>query len=151
MAIKGICLLFGGIALSLCAAQAAPVYRWVDANGVIHFSQTPPVSGAYKRIEPELPPPTSAPAVKELGPMMEHYQTQREQSQKSREAHVKHAAEREEACAKARQRINFLEAATAHRLFVRGQNGTRSRMTQPQFEKLLNQARQTAAANCRKS
>lgn len=138
-------------ALAVCAVQAAPVYRWVDSSGVIHFSQTAPVSGTYQRIEPQLPPPTSAPAINELGPTVKQYQTQRKRAQKAHEANVKRAAKREETCAKARQRINYLEAATAHRLFVRKPDGTRARMTEPQFEKLLNQARRTAAANCHNS
>lgn len=143
--------LFGVLVVSLCTVQAATVYRWTDGNGVIHFSQTPPVSRPYQQIEPQLPPPTSAPAVNELGPLVKHYQTRQAQARKAHESQVKHAAEREAACAKARQRISYLEAATAHRLFIRKPDGTRARMTEPQFEKLLNQARQAANENCRNS
>ncbi len=33
-----------------CSAQAE-AYRWIDANGSIHFSDTPPVMGGHSRIE----------------------------------------------------------------------------------------------------
>ena len=42
-------LALSGSALLLvaAAAAAADVYQWKDANGVTHYSQTPPPSGAY--------------------------------------------------------------------------------------------------------
>lgn len=36
--------------LSCCSAHAE-AYRWIDANGSIHFSDTPPVMGGHSRIE----------------------------------------------------------------------------------------------------
>lgn len=38
------------LCLSCCmlgAAQAASVYRWKDASGQVHFSQSPPATGSY--------------------------------------------------------------------------------------------------------
>src|SRR6185312_690702 len=61
------------IGLSLACASgfagAQQIYKWKDANGVIHFSQTPPASGMhYTKVhlagEPEVlstPPPASSP------------------------------------------------------------------------------------------
>lgn len=59
-----------GLALACVAgfAGAQQVYTWKDANGVTHFSQTPPASGThYTRMhltsEPDVasnPPPTAA-------------------------------------------------------------------------------------------
>lgn len=41
-----------GILLAVLCAAAAPahadVYRWVDANGKVHYSDTPPPEGAQK-------------------------------------------------------------------------------------------------------
>lgn len=31
----------------LLPARAGDVYQWKDANGVVHYSQSPPASGAY--------------------------------------------------------------------------------------------------------
>lgn len=48
-------ILFGALiaAAGLGAAHAqqpaAEVYQWQDANGVTHFSQTPPAKGAYQQ------------------------------------------------------------------------------------------------------
>ncbi|WP_199609174.1 DUF4124 domain-containing protein [Flocculibacter collagenilyticus] len=37
----------------LASASSTTVYRWVDERGVIHFSQTKPASGEYKKMEVE--------------------------------------------------------------------------------------------------
>jgi subtilisin family serine protease len=34
--------------LAACSAQAAEVYKWVDANGVMHYSDSPPPKDAQK-------------------------------------------------------------------------------------------------------
>jgi uncharacterized protein DUF4124 len=34
--------------LAAAAATAGDLYQWKDANGVTHYSQTPPTSGSYK-------------------------------------------------------------------------------------------------------
>lgn len=39
-------LLFSG------AVVAAPVYKWVDANGKVHYSDSPPVAGAKQKTLP---------------------------------------------------------------------------------------------------
>lgn len=61
-----------GFSLACAAglASAQQIYKWKDASGVTHFSQTPPASGThYSKMhlanEPEVssnPPPASGPA-----------------------------------------------------------------------------------------
>lgn len=44
-------VIFGLLLAALCAATLpahADVYRWVDANGKVHYSDTPPPEGAQK-------------------------------------------------------------------------------------------------------
>lgn len=58
------------IAGAASVASAQQVYKWKDANGVVHYSQTAPASGTqYSKVrlsgEPDVssnPAPTSAPA-----------------------------------------------------------------------------------------
>ncbi len=49
--ILGAALILAAISLSDAHAQqtAADVYQWKDANGVTHYSQTPPAKGAYQQ------------------------------------------------------------------------------------------------------
>src|SRR5690606_31809059 len=59
--------LFGlSLLLTMAAASAGELYQWKDANGVTHYSQTPPSSGNYtERSESGrdvTPPPVAAKA-----------------------------------------------------------------------------------------
>jgi len=130
------------------ASLSTSIYQWVDSSGVEHFSQSPPVHARYTRINPEVAPPTRAPGVASVEKFTQDNATQRAARNKTREAALRAKADRAEQCAKARQRISQLQAATAHRLFMKDANGQRRRMTQPEFEKLLGQAQTRADANC---
>jgi len=41
--------LSAGLSAGLAAAQAGEVYQWKDANGVTHYSQTPPPQGQFQQ------------------------------------------------------------------------------------------------------
>jgi hypothetical protein len=59
---------FALVLLLLAPAVAAQVYKWTDANGTVHYSETPPPQGTqFKRISTsgiEQPAATPAPAKK---------------------------------------------------------------------------------------
>lgn len=44
------------------AASAGPIYKWVDAQGVTHFTAQPPQSGQASVVPPAKQPPSAAPA-----------------------------------------------------------------------------------------
>lgn len=130
------------------ASLSASIYRWVDSSGLVHYTQSPPEHGSYTPVHPNVPPATSAPGVSSMAKLSESYDANNAAQSKAREAALKTKADRAEQCAKAQQRINQLQTATAHRLFVEGADGQRQRMTQPEFEKLLKQAQARADASC---
>lgn len=129
-------------------AAAAGMYRWVDGAGVVHYAQAAPQGHAAQRIDPQLPPPTSAPGISGIDSFTRHYAADRAGADKARQAALRSKAERAEQCAKARQQISALQTATAHRLFVTGADGQRSRMTEDQFKQHLQQAQSRADASC---
>jgi hypothetical protein len=45
----GALLAAAGLGAAHAQQPAAEVYQWQDANGVTHFSQTPPAKGAYQQ------------------------------------------------------------------------------------------------------
>lgn len=68
---------------------------------------------------------------------------------KTREAGLRLRAETLERCAKARERIAFLEEKTARRLFKPGLDGAEpSRYTDEEFNAEMKAAREVEAANC---
>jgi hypothetical protein len=129
-------------------AASAQIYRWVDADGVVHFSQTPPDHGSYQKISPMPPPPTSAPGVAALRESAQNLDRSEVQAKQARQQMLQAKADQAERCAKARERISFLEEKTAHRLFVTGPDGQPARMTDEQYEQALADARAAAAKYC---
>lgn len=138
--------------LSLClpmTVAAAEVYSWVDASGVKHFSQEAPPKGVpFQRIpvtESGSSQSRTLPAAGEAGRKVD---TVLGGGPKTREAGLKLKAETLERCAKARERISFLEEKTARRLFKPGPDGEPARYTDEEFSAELGKAREQEAANC---
>ncbi len=130
------------------ASLSASIYQWVDSRGVTHYTQSPPSHAAYRRVNPNVAPATSAPGVAGMEKLSQSYDAESTAQNKAREAALKTKAQNAEACAKARQRISQLQTATAHRLFVAGADGQRRRMTEAEFKKLQGQAQAHADASC---
>ena len=49
-------LLLSAILIAVSLSAHAAFYKWVDANGVTQYSQSPPPSGQYKEMRSSLPP-----------------------------------------------------------------------------------------------
>ncbi len=47
--------------LCASAAQAAKVYKWVDADGRVHYESTPPPVDQYQTLDIKEPPPSPKP------------------------------------------------------------------------------------------
>lgn len=131
------------------ASAASEIYRWVDANGVTHFSQDAPGTGTpYQRVTPQLAPATPAPHVEGLRNLQRAADAQSAELNKTREAGLKLRAETLERCAKARERITFLQEKTARRLFKTGADGQPARFTDEEFEAELKKAQTEADQTC---
>jgi hypothetical protein len=126
-----------GVLLLLYAPAAAEVYKWVDENGVVHYSERPPGDRQSSELaiptEPE--PKSGSAADKAAGPTSSWYDQwlaeQRERKRLERVEREQQSAERGaeqahmlEVCAEARQRLEVLE--TPCRAFFDGRGVLRS-------------------------
>ena len=129
------------------AAPCAEIYSWADGNGVRHFTQEAPPKGVpFVRIPVESTSPSYAAPGSSSTPKKDSVLGG---GPKTREAGLKLKAETLERCAKARERIAFLEEKTARRLFKPGLDGGEpARYTDEEFEAELNTARAAESANC---
>lgn len=135
--------------LPLAPALSAEVYKWVDANGVTHYTQDPPERGTqFQRITPQLPPPTPAPGIDSLRRSQRDADSRDAEANKTREAGLKLKAETLERCAKARERMSFLQEKTARRLFRTGPDGEQVRYTQEDFDAEVKKAQDGIDQNC---
>lgn len=126
--------------LSFAALPVAAnnVYKWTDAAGQVHYSQTPPANGAstvqpQKRLQPGVslqappaPPKAVTPVVKPTKAV----------------AAPETKVDKTKRCAESKTRTAYLEEKTARRLMVTQPDGSESRMTEEEFDKHMTQAKE---------
>ncbi|MDB5976276.1 MAG: hypothetical protein JWR07_3036 [Nevskia sp.] len=128
---------------SLPLAASAQIYKWTDANGQVHFSQNPPKEGNFQNVTPQ--GPVSGATSGSAAPAKRR---QSASAATTNDTVLQAKADNEERCAKARERISFLQEKTAHRLFVTGDDGQPARMTDDQFDQQLQDAQDAASKYC---
>ena len=97
--------------LMLSAAIAGGVYRWTDAQGVIHYSDSPPPHAQQTKIESSRTDPAAVAAREKA--LNKTLQTYDKQQQKADDAAEKAAAKQKIAkanCARAKARSHMLES-----------------------------------------
>ena len=136
-------------ALLLCAlplAASAQIYKWTDPNGQVHFSQNPPKTGVYTDVTPTAPVSGT-----EMGPKPPPRFAPHDGASSgggAAQASLQARADNAERCAKANEHISYMQEKTARRLFVTGDDGQPSRMTDEQFDEQLKDAKAAADKYC---
>lgn len=134
------------LALPLSAMAQAKVYRWVDAQGQVHYSQTPPPEIGAQAHSVRTVPASAAPAPSPSPPAATKPATPAAQAA-AVDPNVERA-ERAKRCTEARDRVTYLEEKTARRLGVEQPDGSLARMTEEEFEDRLGKARGEVTRNC---
>ncbi|TDU28056.1 uncharacterized protein DUF4124 [Panacagrimonas perspica] len=151
--------------LPVMALADATVYRWTDATGQVHFSQTPPGAGKQydmiqgKRAASTTPTGDDAtpagPSAEDVRAREKQFIEKAEADRRAKnEAREKEKVAREESvrkCTAARDRVSFLEERTARRLVTKADDGNYARVPEDEFLKRLDAAKKDVADNCGKS
>lgn len=132
------------------ATQAEEIYRWVDANGVVNFSSTPPPGQAVEARDLHFistPDPEAAEAAREQHDRAVAERRERQQSAAQTAGEQQRiAAARRANCEAARDVLTRLQNAPPT-LFLR-EDGSYQRYTQEQVEQELADARASERDNC---
>lgn len=140
------------LVLGAGTGQAATVYRWVDAEGRVHYGQTPPARGEAQALQTREPrpasPPVAAPAPVEPGRFLQQAEERRAAEQAARQEEARRKAESAQRCSEARTRLAALEEATPRRLLVTTAEGQSARMTEEEWNRRRQQAADAIAADC---
>lgn len=137
-----LCLLL----LALPLAAPAQVYRWVDAQGKVHYTQSPPPQGSYKEVPPA-PPPGALGGGPNLGDYAKKLQTEREQGEKANEVAQKNAERRKQNCSAARRNRATLDRYGG-RIFSATEDGGREPWTPEQLAAERARADNVIAESC---
>lgn len=127
-------------------AAAGTVYKWRDASGQMHYTQTPPPDGAVREpaqrsAQAQMQPGVTldAPAAPPSAP------TAADSNTAAKPAET--AAAKAKRCTEARERLSFLEERTAYRLMIQQPDGSNSRMTEEEYQQRVSRARE-AGKDC---
>ncbi len=132
--------------LLLCLAPLASaenVYRWKDANGVTHYSSTPPPDQSARKLELRPPPPPRS-SEPERERLQRELEAANRQSAESRDRAASEARRQQEAearvqrCGLARQQLGILKSGG--RVYDRDGDGKRNYLDDNQRKAALEQA-----------
>ena len=95
-------------ALLTAAAQADTAYRWVDAQGHVHYSQSPPpgIAAIEVKVVPPPAPTSSSPAERQsLDKFLRAQQAAQKKRASAERAEAKQRTQQQKRCAAARQHL----------------------------------------------
>lgn len=98
----------------LCAGAGAQTYRWVDAQGVTHFGDRPPVGGGADTVQTAPPAPADPAAAARTEALRADIEKRAAERAKAREeaaAQQAASAAKTRECAQARANLKAMESA----------------------------------------
>lgn len=149
------------VSLGICLSSAAPaalVYRWVDDDGVVHFSGDPPAGVDAAVVDASMPsgglspstPYEDAAAGGEVAeseePELSYAEQRRQERAERREERRAENAERQRKCAAMRKQRAALEPSP--RVIVRDEEGNPVRMSDEDRLAALQEAKTYLAEHC---
>ncbi|HTT07476.1 MAG TPA: DUF4124 domain-containing protein [Gammaproteobacteria bacterium] len=146
----GLLYLTGLLAL-ICVGQAtAEMYKWVDENGQVQYSQSPPPGGKAETVEPP-PKVDTEQAVEELKAKEKGFDDRRKAEAKAAETDAKKeqdAAAKQKNCEAAKSNLEGMEAAP-QKSFKTDAAGNRVRLTDDERQKTIADMKKIIARDCK--
>ena len=139
------------LAAALCFTTAqAEMYRWVDGDGVTHFSQVPPPSGSATRLsKPAADPIGNSDSVQRINQQWQQAQDRKEERTEQREQQQEEAqlqARRAENCKAAKYNLGILQGPS-NRL-IKQPGGDYQRLTEEQRQAQISKAEEIIERDC---
>lgn len=128
-------------------AAAAEMYRWVDAQGHVHYSQVRPAQAAAEKLAPA-PPPAAEGGQSNLSRYAEQLDQTRASLESRRAKQDEQAQRKQASCSQARGQLK-LNGDFEGRTFSVDEKGERSYWTPEQHAQVRSQLQAQIAENCR--
>src|SRR5690348_8845065 len=138
------------IGLMMQAAGADQVYRWVDKDGHVHYSQTPPattgVNAQTLNITPPAPDPTTLRNEQNLAQDLQKKNDQSQQDQQKAQAAQQQKDQDKQRCDGLRQRLQLLQQSG--RVASIDAQGNKTYISDADKEKQMQDLENTIAKDC---
>jgi len=132
--------------LALPCAARADIYRWTDAQGRVHYAQTPPPDSDYKKVDPRVSAGGDDAAA--LHEYVEGQRKTREAAEAEKAKLEAKAQEKAGACVQAQARLKKLEEYGPNRLLSQNDKGEMERWTTEKWDTERGLAQKAVDENC---
>lgn len=132
-------------ALLISGQAQAEAYRWVDAQGRVHYTQTPPPGQKSEAVRPAPPPSPGSNGLKRYSDLNDKLSA--EQAKKEAEETAKRD-DKAGKCARAKARMEPMQTLPMNRLAEKDDVGNVTRMTPERYEELRAQAQKDIDKYC---
>lgn len=138
------------VALTCVAARADQVYRWVDAQGNVHYSQTPPPDAVTKAklvdVEPPAPDSTGVQQQQQLVNSVTAGNDAQQKAAAAAQQQAQEKAQKQQACEAARKRLQ--EYMDTHRVITNANSANPTYYTGDDLVKFRQQAQEQVNKLC---
>ncbi|WP_226648881.1 DUF4124 domain-containing protein [Microbulbifer variabilis] len=138
-------ILFGSLMVA-ANAGAGELYRWVDADGRVHFSDRPPAEAKAQDISGQLGPINSAEATRKRPSLItsEANTAEREYQQRQQQQEQARQQKQQRICTKARQRLRSINGRVA---FI-DKSGREVRYSERERQQMAEQLKREISSHC---
>lgn len=145
-----LCTAVAVLMLASVSQALAAMYKWVDQEGNVHYSQQPPPGASRERVAPPPPPPTGAEAESERLQQqldaLDERKAREQEAANERTERTLSAAERSARCEQARNTLATLQSRG--RVRVRDAQGVYTRLDETERQAAIERAQQQIAEFC---
>ncbi len=135
--------------LAVAPFASAQLYKWVDKDGKVHYSDQPPPAQAAKQINVAPGPATPAPSARDKDQALEKNRAESKEAAKKAEDSERLAKQKQEECDRARSYLKGLE--NGGRFVTFDAKGERVFMEQDQIDAETAKARKNVEEACKAS
>lgn len=144
-------LLLGFALLAGSGLAGAAVYRWVDGDGAVHFSDRPPAGAQFQELDTPAPSPSKGISDAERRArqqkLLDMYEEERAGKREAREKREAQKQERQTRCNYAADRLRRYQAAPI--LYEPLAGGERRVLSDAERERAIREVREAVQAWCR--
>ncbi len=131
---------------TLPTLSQAAIYKWVDAQGVTHFTEQPSPSGRGEEVQPRVTRPATPPPAAPASAMDAAPPAGETNPAKPGEVLTMPADKMAEQCQNARQRLQQLESSP--RIMTRGEDGQMQRAPEEERQRMMDEERKRIELYC---
>lgn len=140
-------LLIGLVTLLSVVPVSAKVYKWVDENGQVHYSDTPQRGAETVNVRTGEPAdPHTVKRLERLKELSRQYDSERQEAEKKQAKAQQQAAKQEAACDAATKRYNTYRQHT--RWFTTDSEGNKKYLSDKEYEQSIQEAKQAMKKAC---